>query len=444
MTRMTFYKTRLRHCLFLAALSLVYVSAAQAQAVSSYDRARGQTMLDQAKNDIKTKYYDPNFHGVNLDSVFKEASEKIKNAQSNGQILGIIAQAVLSLNDSHTFFIPPDRQASTDYGWEMMVVGDDVYVSKVKEKSDAESKGLKVGDHVYLVDGYQPARENLWKLVYLYYALRPQPGMHVTVSSPGGQPREFDVIAKTKDRKRIDLTSNVDYMELVRERQNEEQRRKKSHRLQELDGLLIWKMPSFDLRADEVDGLMDKARNHKTLVLDLRGNSGGYEETLLRMIANLFDRDLKVGEIQRRKEVKPLTAKTRGDKAFKGKLVVLVDSRSASSSEVLARVVQIEKRGIVMGDRTSGAVMRAILHSNQVGVTSAAFFAVSVTDADLKMSDGKSLERTGVTPDEIKLPTGADLAAKSDPLLAHAASVAGVTIDAAKAGSLFPPIKEKP
>jgi C-terminal processing protease CtpA/Prc len=296
-------------------------------------------MLDQTKGDIKSNYYDPTFHGANLDATFKEAAEKIKNAQSNGQILGIIAQAVLSLGDSHTFFIPPDRQARTDYGWEMQVIGDDVYVTKVKEKSDAEAKGLKVGDLVHLIDGYQPVRENAWKLVYLYYALRPQPGMRVTVSSPGGQPRELDILAKVTDRKRLDLTNYADYMDLVRESENEDSKRKKSHRLQEIGDLLIWKMPGFDLTADEVDGLMDKARAHKKLILDLRGNHGGYEETLLRMIGNLFDHDIKVGDIQRRKETKALIAKTRGDKGFKGQLIVLVDSISASSAEILARVV---------------------------------------------------------------------------------------------------------
>jgi len=431
-------------CLLLIALLLAATRTAPAQSVSSNDKERGQMMLSVAKSDIKDKYYDLTFHGVDVDAAFKEASEKIKSAQSNGQILGIIAQTVLSLNDSHTFLIPPGRRVSTDYGFEMIVIGDDVYVSKVNEKSDAEAKGLKVGDRVHRVDRYQPARENLWTLVYLYYALRPQPGMQVTVSSSASEPRTLDIIAKTTERNRTDLTSYNDYMRLVVEGQAEERRRKKSHRLQELDGLLIWKMPAFDMSVDEVDSFMDKARNCKTLVLDLRGNGGGFEDALLRMIGNLFDRDLKVGEIHRRKEIKPFTAKTRGDKAFKGELIVLVDSLSASSSEVLARVVQSEKRGIVIGDRTSGAVMRSIVHNHEVGVTSATFFAVSVTDADLKMSDGKSLERVGVTPDELKLPTGADLAAKTDPVLAYAVSRAGVKMDPVKAGSLFPAIKEKP
>jgi C-terminal processing protease CtpA/Prc len=53
------------------------------------------------------------------------------------------------------------------------------------------------------------------------------------------------------------------------------------------------------------------------------------------------------------------------------------------------------------------------------------------------MSDGASLEKTGVDPDEIVLPTPADLAAGRDPALAQAIAAAGGAITPAEAGRLF-------
>jgi C-terminal processing protease CtpA/Prc len=136
--------------------------------------------------------------------------------------------------------------------------------------------------------------------------------------------------------------------------------------------------------------------------------------------------------------MKPQVAKTRGDKVFKGQLIVLLDSRSASAAELFARVVQLENRGTVLGDRSAGAVMESRVYPHQSGLDVVAFWALSVTDADLIMGDGKSLEKTGVIADETILPSAADLAAKRDPALARAVELAGIKLDAAKAGSFFP------
>jgi carboxyl-terminal processing protease len=122
---------------------------------------------------------------------------------------------------------------------------------------------------------------------------------------------------------------------------------------------------------------------------------------------------------------------------FAGTLIVLVDSRSASAAEMFARIVQIERRGTVLGDRTAGAVMTSRIFPHKVGVGAVAFYATSITVGDVRMSDGASLEKAGVEPDEIVLPTPGDLAAGRDPVLAEAIALAGGAITPEEAGRLF-------
>jgi C-terminal processing protease CtpA/Prc len=408
--------------------------------LNGQDKERARMMLKIIKDDIKKNYYDPSFHGVDIEAKFKAADEKLEQATSNGQAFGIIAQSLLDLNDSHTFFLPPQRAARTDYGWLMQMVGEQCLVTAVKPGSDAEAKGLKPGDIIHTIDGYKPTRENIWLLHYLYDTLQPRAGTRLVIQSPDGPPRQLDVLARVKQGKKVlDLTSGsgLDLNDLLREAEDDE--RLNAHRYYEMSEAFIWKMPHFDLPKDKVDEMMDKARKAKALILDLRDNSGGYEETLLRLVGNLFDHDITIGQIKRRKETKPLVAKTRGgDGVFKGPLVVLVDSNSGSASELLARVVQLEKRGTVVGDRTAGAVMRARGYGHQLGVDTVVFYGTSITDADILMSDGNSLERVGVTPDKLLLPTGAELRAQRDPVLALAASLVGLKLEPEKAGTLFP------
>ena len=407
--------------------------------ISARDREHGTIMLSAVRDDIRKNYYDPAFRGIDLDARAKQAEEKIKQAKSNGEMFGIIAQMLLEFNDSHTVFLPPQRQARIEYGWQMQTFGDNTYVIAVKPKSDAEAQGVKPGDKILRLDGISPNRSNLWVYNYLYTALAPRPVVKVELQSPGEQPRVLELKAKVVPGKKIfDLTDTIDVNAYWRELEDED--RMNRHRIVTLDkdDIAIWRMPVFDLTRDEVDESIDKVKKHKTLILDLRRNGGGEEETMLRLIGNLFDHDITVGNIKRRKETKPLIAKTRGDSGYKGKLIVLVDSNSGSAAEVVARVVQLEKRGTILGDLSAGKVMRSRLYPHQIGLETVIFYGVSVTDADVLMSDGKSIEGVGVAPDEVVLPTAEDLRAQKDPVLSRAVAIAGATLDPAEAGKMFP------
>jgi carboxyl-terminal processing protease len=201
---------------------------------------------------------------------------------------------------------------------------------------------------------------------------------------------------------------------------------------------MIWKTPSFFASTEAISGIMAKARKHNTLIVDLRGNPGGAVDTLKEVLGHLFDQDFKLADRVARKNTKPEMVKSIKGNVFSGKLIVLVDGSSASCAELFARVIQLEKRGTVIGDRTAGAVMEARHYDETVGMDTKVFFGYSVTYADLLMADGKSLEKTGVIPDTLVLPTAADLANGRDPVLAQAAELAGATLDPVAAGKLFP------
>lgn len=416
------------------------VALVPAQSFSGLDKERVRGMLNVIKGEIKKNYYDATFRGIDIDARFKEAEQKISASESLSQGYGVIAQVLSEFNDSHLYFLPPARPARADYGWQMMMIRDEAYIYAIKPGSDAESKGLKLGDRVLKVDGFAPTRDNMSKMNYRYHILRPQAGIKVVVQTGNEAPRELDLKAKViQGKRKLDFSADrgtEDIEAFLRELDKQDHLHR--HRYLTIGDAFVWKMPGFDLDDNQIDDLMNKAAKHKSLILDLRGNGGGSEKTLQRLVGNLFDHDVKILDIKKRKDTKPLIAKARLAGAHKTELVVLIDSRSGSAAEVFARLVQLEKRGRVIGDRSAGHVMRSSSYSYSMGGDSLIFYAVTITDADAIMTDGKSLERVGVTPDELMVPSGADLAAKRDPVLSKAASMVGIELTPEKAGTLFP------
>jgi len=393
-------------------------------------------MLNIIKDDLKEHYYDATYRGMNVDESFKTAEDKIKQATSNSQVFSIIAQTLMQLNDSHTFFLPPPRGFKVEYGWRMQVFGDASYVSVVKPGSDAEKKGLKPGDLIKVIDGFTPTRQNAWILNYLFHGLSPRSAQRLVVQSPGGEPREIEIASNVKEgQKLLDLTMAGQQTQYKRELEQIEYLTR--HRFQELGKeLVIWKMPQFDLTEKELEGTMKRIKSFPSVILDLRGNGGGYVDTLRHMVGYFNDGEIKIADVKMRKEAKPMMSKKVG--AFEGKLVILVDSDSASCAEIFPRVMQMLKRAVVIGDRTAGAVMMSRQYRRAMGTDSLVFYGTSITEADVIMTDGKSLEHTGMIPDELLIPTPEDLRNGRDPVLVRAAEILGFKLDPEKAGTLFP------
>lgn len=416
-----------------------WLSAQAPARLNANDQLKVHNMLKDAYESVKKNYYDPKFHGLDLDARFKEYDEKLKAVPSMNVGLTVVAAFLDGLKDSHTSFVPPSRSYALDYGYQLLVIGDDVFVERVRPGTDAESK-TRPGDQVLSLNGGQVGRASFGRMQYLLQILQPQTVTRLELKSPAGEVRTVSVDTKVTQGRALrnigGAGAGIELQDMELQQQALERQMRQRHI--ERDGVMIWRMPAFTMEKGEVDDLIGLARKQKTLILDLRDNPGGLVDRLLRLVSNLFDRDITVATRTGRQGAEPMVAKTRGDKAFTGQLIVLTNSGSASCAELLARVVQLEKRGTVIGDRSNGAVMESRIFPFAQGEPVMIFYAVSVTDADLMMRDGKSLEGVGVTPDELLQPTGADLAAGRDPVLSRAAKLAGLDLDPVAAAKLFP------
>ena len=414
-------------CLF----SLAQAASAQ-KSMDSIERGKLKLMLKNVKSEIEKNYYDEKFRGIDLEERFKRANDRLDAVSTSSQALSVIAQVLIDFNDSHLYFIPPPTNLDVEYGWRQRIIGDKSFITTVMPNSDASAKGIKPGDEVLAIEGFAPSRKEMWKVLYFYNVLSKRSRLKLKVQSPGEGSREVEVDSRVRQLPRV-ITAQT----LFRGLDADETSATDHNYIKPVGNIAIWKMPSFSMSPEQVDLLVDRVRTAPNLVLDLRGNGGGLVESLERLAGLMFDKDLKIADLKGRKAMDPIASKTRGKDAYSGRLVVLIDSESGSAAEMFARVVQLEGRGKVVGDVSSGSVMQSRRESMKIGTDSQIFYGISITNADVTMSDGKSLEHVGVIPDELVIPSGEDLAAGRDPALAKAVQLLGATISPDGAGKMY-------
>jgi carboxyl-terminal processing protease len=428
-------KTILTALLF--ALFVLPAIGARPQAYNKDDRGLAEEMLKNVAADVKKHYYDAQLHGVDWDGKVREAKRNIDAAQSMDGAISEIAALLDSLNDSHTVFYPPPRRSTHDYGFTMKMIGDHCFVTRVRPASDAAKKGLKAGDEILAVNDHPVSRATVWRLKYIYEVLRPQPGLRLTLAESSGQPRQLEVLAEVKTSAVLKYFLDQGANQSMRDREAQHHSLRARY-FEKGNELLLVKIPQFAFSAEETDNVIANMRKHKGVVLDLRGNPGGFTDTLDRLLGGMFQYDQKIGDRIDRGSTEPVIATGRHHDAFTGRFAVLIDGQSASASEIFARVIQLERRGFVLGDRSAGMVMESKFYPHQVSVDSAIFYGAQITRADLVMTDGKSLEHVGVEPDILILPTTGDLANNEDPAMAKAAGLVGGKLSPEEAGTAFP------
>jgi len=97
-----------------------------------------------------------------------------------------------------------------------------------------------------------------------------------------------------------------------------------------------------------------RAKGMKSLILDLRGNGGGYLDAAINLADQFLDEGKLIVYTQGRNRKRENFKATSDGVCQQDKLVVLIDELSASASEILSGAIQDNDRGTIIGRRSFG------------------------------------------------------------------------------------------
>lgn len=151
-----------------------------------------------------------------------------------------------------------------------------------------------------------------------------------------------------------------------------------------------------------------KTKGVKGIVLDLRGNGGGYLQSA-QDVASLWMKD-KVVVSERSGGKVTDTLRTHGDAPLVGvPTIVLVNGGSASASEILAGALNDNGAAKLVGEKTFGkGVVQDVLTLGDGG-------SLKVTIASWYTPNGKNISKEGITPETIVTMSDEDFTAGRDP-----------------------------
>ena len=316
-----------------------------------------------------------------------------------GAITGLMA----ALGDQHSSYIPPEQYTLINADQSGQFEGIGAYVEGVEgvglrivspfPGSPAEQAGLLPGDVIVAVDGVDVTGLNETEAVNL---VRGPAGSTVTLSiqrttaDGTAEARDFAVVRATITVASVEgklLDNNVAYVKI-----ND-----------------FGERTSQELK-DTLRQLLED--NPAGLVLDLRGNPGGFLDTAIDVTSQFLPRGTLVMRERFGDGREVLYDAQGGGLATEIPLVVLIDKGSASASEIVAGAIQDHARGTLVGETSygKGSVQNWHVLRGDNG-------AVRVTIARWYTPDGRTIHELGITPDVTVPLTEEDHAAGNDPQL---------------------------
>lgn len=306
-----------------------------------------------------------------------------------------IAEVMQKL-DPHSVFIAASEKAQVNapldgnfkgIGIEFNVVKDTVFVLRVIEGGPAKKAGISVADRLIAANG-----KSLVGLSYDEIA-----GL---IKGEEGSTVVLDIVKPNKKRESkkvirgvVDIPSIPAYYML-----------NGSQAYLKLDQFSASTTDDFKNAMDE---LLDSGM--KSLVLDLRDNTGGYLQSAIELLDEFIDGKKVLTYTAGRTEPRKEYYSSKGGRCISTGLVVLVNGHSASASELFCGAIQDYKRGKVVGTRTYGKGLVqenfALSDGSLLRLTVARYYTPkgrSIQRSYTGLKTGVQKERAGgITPDVV-------------------------------------------
>jgi carboxyl-terminal processing protease len=372
--------------------------------------------LEKVWKTINDSHFDPTFNGVDWNAVKAKYEPQLSGVKTNQDLTDLMNKMVGELKQSHLKVHPANAVAingvmpanvpkTGNIGLELRLLENfEVVVSKVAKDSMAEKAGFKKGYIIKKVDGETIASIAQKQKEKGGFQLRDELLIPRAVTGKLAGDLSKKVSVTFLDETDAEKTIEVD-------RQNPGMR-SLTFESKELNANVGY--IRFNIFLDDLPKKFEEAistmQSKKAVIVDLRGNPGGVGNHTTA-IAAMLDKEKRSLGVTKFRYNKTQFEYEGNDKSFTGKVFILVDEMSGSSAEVLAGGLQSNKRAIVIGSNSAGAVLPSTTELLPNGG------ALQYAIGDFATPDGKVLEGKGVTPDvEVKL-TRKDLLAGKDTAL---------------------------
>jgi len=244
--------------------------------------------------------------------------------------------------DPHSVFFDPGQfeqlrklQTSTDkgFGSVVSVLPGRVIVLQTLPGTPSAKSGIAPGDEILAVNGYQLSRLDMEQLVALLSQSRQQQAQLV-VRRPGNV-RLLNFVLTPEEMQ----TPSVERAFLLK------------------PGIGYLRVSSFDEKTGRlIRDAIEKLGGHnlKGLVLDLRKNPGGLVTSALETAALFLKPGARIVTVRGRNVAEKSEDVPAGATPYEFPLVVLVDEKTASASEIVTGALQDHDRAMVVGEASFG------------------------------------------------------------------------------------------